>query len=235
MPRFEDLRDVGWLLLPSVLREALCADIHERLGSAVAGRSPENPREGHVIRDVLTACPGALEAVTAPVVLDAVRFYLGDDIRIEALSGIVSDDTRPFMRWHAHVGGIEQDRVRPRLSTMRLDAPRRVMCLVYPTGCMGPSGALLVFPRKLGDPLTAPFPTDDPAWPGAVEVQAPPGSVVIADEAAYHAVLPQTRQGSRCIVGAYFVRAADRVTDLQMPALARLTSDDPVIRRLLAP
>jgi hypothetical protein len=224
----------GYVLLPSILESELCDAIERDLIADFGDGSRADPREGHVVRDVHDVCPRALDAAAHREVLAAVRGYLGDDIRLEALAGIVSDRRRPFMPWHAHVGGIEQDRVKPGLAKMRLTRPRRVMVLAYPAGCEADKGALLVMPRRLESSLTPPHPPADPDWPGSVRIDAPPGSVVVADEALYHAVLPRLLDGPRCIVGAYFVRAADRVMDERAPSLDRIATDDPEIRRLLA-
>ena len=228
------LRERGYVRLSSILASELCDAIERDLTSVFGDGSRADPREGHVVREVIDVCPRALDAVAHPEVLAAIRGYLGDDIRLEALAGIVSDRRRPFMPWHAHVGGIEQERIKPKLATTRLSHPRRVMVLAYPRGCEGEAGALLVMPRQLEDPLTPPHAPADSAWPGSVTIDAPPGSVLVADEALYHAVLPRRLEGPRCIVGAYFVRAADRVIDERASSLDRITTDDPELLRLLA-
>lgn len=229
----DTLRERGYVVLASLLTRDLCEAIEHDLVADWGDGSRADPRDGHVVREVFDVCPRAVDAVTHPGVLEVVRTYLGDDIRLEALAGIVSDRRRPFMPWHSHVGGIEQERVKPTLSSLRLSHPRRVMCLAYPGGCEGDAGALLVMARSLEEPLGPPHAPSDPKWPGAVEVHAAPGSVVVADEALYHAVLPRRSDGSRCIVGAYFVRADERVVGERAPSLDRIVTDDPEILRLL--
>ncbi|NUO54601.1 MAG: hypothetical protein HOV80_37655 [Polyangiaceae bacterium] len=229
------LLERGYILLSSILSSDLCAAIERDLVADFGDGSRANPREGHVVREVLDVCPRAVDAVVHPEGLGAIRGYIGEDIRLEALAGIVSDRRRPFMQWHAHVGGIEQDRVKPELASMRLSHPRRVMVLAYPGGCEGDAGALMVMPRRLADPLAPPHAPSELSWPGAETIHAAPGSVLVADEAVYHAVMQRRIDGPRCIVGAYFVRTADRVLDLRAPSLDRIISDDPEIRRLLDP
>jgi hypothetical protein len=199
------IRTQGYVLLRALLDPALCREIVRALEEDRGDGSRASPHDGHVIRDLERVCPLAVQAVADERVLRIARAYLGSQVEIEALAGIVSDRRRPFMPWHCHVGGVDQERVRPTLSTMTITSPRRVMCLAYPEGCAGESGALVVAPRRLGDPLGLPGPANDPSWPDAVEIHAEPGTVVVADEALYHAVLPQTRPGLRSIVGAYFV------------------------------
>lgn len=207
------IRQQGYVVLLSLLDPALCRSIVTSMEAAFGDGSQANRQDGHVIRDLERVCPMALGAVSHARVLGISRAYLRGDVDREAVAGIVSDRRRPFMPWHCHVGGVDQERVRPTLGTFTITTPHRVMCLAYPQGCEGESGALLVRPRRLGDPLSPPGRPDDPKWPGAVEIHAAPGTVVVADEALYHAVLPQTRDGLRSIVGAYF-RSVEARPDL---------------------
>jgi hypothetical protein len=202
------LKSRGYVVLPRLLSPALCAQVVLELEADYGDGSRASKDDGHVIRDVGDISEAAREALSHPEVLGVAAAYLGGDVRVEATAGIVSDARRPFMPWHCHVGGIDQERLRPLLPTLQIDVPQRVMGLVYPGGCEGESGPLVVSPRRLGDPLGPPGDPKDPAWPGAIEIHAEPGTVVVADEALYHAVLPQRRPGLRVIVGAYWVRAS---------------------------
>src|SRR5262245_37767323 len=97
------LRERGHVLFSAVLSPALCEAIIHDLFADFGDGSRADPHDGHVVREVFDVCPKALDAVTHPTILGAIREYLGDDIRLEALAGIVSDNRRPFMPWHAHV------------------------------------------------------------------------------------------------------------------------------------
>ena len=196
------------MVLPRLLSPELSARIIRDLEADYGDGSRANKDDGHVLRDVGDGCAAAREALSHPEVLEVVAAYLGGEVRVEVTAGIVSDSRRPFMPWHCHVGGLDQERVRSLLPTLHLDTPRRVMCLAYPGGCDAESGPLLVSPRRLGDPLGPPGDPEDARWPSAVEIRAAPGTVVVADEALYHAVLPQRRAGLRVLIGAYYVRAS---------------------------
>jgi hypothetical protein len=228
----EKLLEAGYVVFPTLLGPELSAEVERPLLEGFAGATVG--ADGWVVRDALDVCPAASRAVLHPAVVTLARAVLGDDVRLEALAAIVSDRRRPFMPWHSHVGGVEQERVR-REGEARPVRPRRLMILAYPSGCEPGFGPLLVLPRRFADPIAPPFAPSDPNWAGAHELRAPPGTVVVGDEALLHAVLPQTDARPRCIVGGYVTRAEEIAKTGREPSVARFRTDDPALRPLFAP
>jgi len=222
----------GYVRLPSRLPEDGCRRVEAAFFQAFAGNAAAQRSGELVFREALEICPEAPSVVFSSDVLQAVRAYLGDEIRIEAFAAIVSSPRRGFMAWHAHVGGVDQSRVRRDGEPPRT-GPRRVMIMAYPAGCSEGLGPLLVSPRAFDDALEMPHAPKQVEWPSAVEIQAPPGGVVICDEATFHAVRPQTTDRPRLVFGAYMIRADVRSVAGPDPSVLRFRTEDAEIQRLL--
>lgn len=134
---------------------------------------------------------------------------LGPALELEQVSGVISSDARPFFFWHHHLGGIDGQDFRGDRAQLPRPPERieRLVCTIYATALDHAHGQMLVHPRRVGDALRAPCPPGRAPWPSAIALDAPSGSVVVLDEATWHAVTPMTQPGLRHFF-AFFVRRA---------------------------
>jgi hypothetical protein len=156
---------------------------------------------GLAVRRLLRLRPRWAADIVRPEVVAALRGALGDDMVLEVAGCVLSDRTRPFFGWHAHVGGID-DGVHhkaggwPAVSTIQ-----RVMTLTYLQDLDDDNGPMLVHPRRVGDPIVMPHDGDAQDWPDQIELRVPAGSLVALDECTWHAVRPKLDDGLRIFVG----------------------------------
>ncbi|KIG13123.1 hypothetical protein DB30_00501 [Enhygromyxa salina] len=217
------LRHVGYAVLPGVYSEAYLRQATAELDRLYSelGRPPmscsgrrQHPHPtvngfttpvGVTLAKLLAHAPTLTSGFLHPKVLDAVRHVLGDDLRIETTGATISDDTRPIHAWHRHIGGPDEDMPEAERPG-RVDPDRigRLSLLIYLHELGPETGSLLVYPRKLSDPLECPFPNDlHQQWPGQVALSGPPGTAVLVEERTWHASLPRTGPGTRRFLGAW--------------------------------
>lgn len=172
----------------------------------VRGRAAGVHHVGFGLFRLLDDRPELAGAIFQPALTSVLRALLGDDMELELVAAIVSDETRPFLRWHSHIGGNESGFDPERDGWPRFSEVQRVNTLVYLNDIDDETGPLLVHPRRVDEP-TAP-PGDVLAeWRGQVAVRVPRGSVVILDQATWHAARPKRSPGLRMFVSCCF-RAA---------------------------
>jgi hypothetical protein len=172
---------------------------------------------------LLGRAPEIAELFVAEDLIALLREALGPALELEQSCGVLSDEQRPFFFWHHHVGGIDGQDFRGESPPppARLE---RLVCTIYATPLDEAHGEMLVHPRAVGDSLSPPHTPGRVPWPGATPLRAPAGSVVVLDEATWHAVTPMRAPGLRRFA-AFFVRRAGlvptrRVDDTVAPALA---------------
>jgi len=157
---------------------------------------------------LLGRAPEMAELILRADLVALLQEVLGTELELEQGSAVISDHTRPFFFWHEHVGGIDGEDFRQDRRTAQAKARiERLVCTIYGTPLDAHHGAMLVYPRKVGDPLLPPHAPGRSPWPGAVQLSAPEGSIVVLDEATWHAVTPMSGPGVRRFV-AFFVRRA---------------------------
>lgn len=236
----EELAARGWTLLPEPLDAAATAGlvcVLDRLRAEVGdvplcAREDRRVAEGATISPVGLTFSGVLDRapeldtlLLVPGLVALLREVLGDALELELTCAVISDETRPFFFWHNHVGGIDGEDFRGRLPPppARLG---RLVCTFYATPLDERHGVMLAHPRAVGEPLAAPHPRRDAPWPDAEVVRAPAGSVLVLDEATWHAVTPMQAPGLRRFV-AGFVRAAGAPPTRRVdPSIARALAID---------
>ena len=166
-----------------------------------------------------------------PAAVDVLR----RDMHLEFTGAVICDRTRPFFRWHHHVGGIDDERFRRLGLRPAIDRPERVAMLVYLDELAADSGQLLIWPHRVRGAAAPPGPLDARRWEGELAVCGPPGTVVMIDQTTWHAALPRIIDGPRYFFGLWF-RAADAPEPERVDeSLRRLDAADPLLRSLLPP
>jgi hypothetical protein len=149
------------------------------------------------------------------------------------VAGVVSDHTRPFLEWHMPVGGIDDERYRRQGLLPRFERPERISMLVYLDDMDERSGQLLVYPRKITDPMTPPQPISSRAWDGQVAVKGPAGTAVFMEQSTWHAVLPRVDTSPRMFVGFWFAASHAAHAERTDETLRGLGAADEVLASVL--
>jgi hypothetical protein len=222
MPPRQAIVERGWALFPSVVGAAECRavvaameDIWSGLGRpALYSRSDQRhgadiivSAVGMVAHGLEGRLPRARELLLPPPVAAAVGDLLGPENRLELVSGALSDETRPFLLWHHHVGGIVDAREyrKQRVRYPRFERVERLACTFYPVPLDDDHGVMLVHPRRVTDPTEPPYPDLEAPWPVEEIVRCPAGSVLLADQSMWHAVTPMRVPGRRAFVAGFLV------------------------------
>jgi len=188
---------------------------------------------GLAIDRLFKLCPHLVSTVLRPEVIASLRTVLGSDMRLELVGAAVSDETRPFFRWHTHIGGVEErERLREQ-AWPAVDGVRRVLCLLYLDDLDEDGGPLLVLPRRVGDPTAPPGDIDARSWPGEAEIRAPAGTVVALDQCTWHAARSRRGTGLRMFVGAYFAAADEPWPEWGDRAMHTVRTTDRLFRSLV--
>jgi hypothetical protein len=156
---------------------------------------------GLAVRRLLHLRPRWAADIVRPEVVGALRGAIGDDMVIEVAGCVVSDSSRPFFPWHAHVGGVNDGEYRRSGVWPSITRTQRVMTLTYLQDLDDQNGPMLVYPRRVGEPVEPPQDPDKLAWDGQVELRVPAGSLVALDECTWHAIRPKLDEGLRIFVG----------------------------------
>lgn len=218
-------------------------DAYHALGSpALYSKAPQQVAEyaevsgtGCVVRELLGVAPGLLDIqpLFPTPVLDRLGEVLGDGLQLEMAAGVLADHSRPFLSWHHHAGGIDDEVYRRRGKSLQDLAPRaqRVSMIVYLDPMHKDTGELLVrpgFDREPQGPL-------DADWSDQVVFSLEPGSVVFLDQRVWHAVRPRSPTlGMRAFVGFWFASAGAPHSETKDRSLRYEDFDDPSLRRLLS-
>ncbi len=223
------------------VRERLLA-IHGRLDGPplwsrepqVLGENLELSGTGLVIHKLLTFDPELHRDLLEPDIVEIIRGVLGPDMRLEFAGAVITDYTRPFFKWHNHVGGIEDEKFSRLGLRPAIESPERVAMIVY-LDEMGPgTGQLLIHPRRVSGAAGPPGPVESMQWDEQIEVSGPPGTVVMIDQTTWHAALPRTiDRGLRLFFGLWFVSASAPKAERVDESLFSIDSPDPLLRSLL--
>lgn len=185
---------------------------------------------GFTLLSLLARTPAPLPFVTDPILLEVFGRCLGQGYELEQVSAVLSDQERPFFFWHSHLGGIDGVDFRNQEWGPR-ERFERIVCTLYCCPVDADHGTMLVQPRTLAEPTKAPFRPGREPWPSAVEVAGPPGTLVLLDEATWHAVRPMQVSGRRCFA-AFFVRRKGLTTKRRDPAIIDAVSRYPELNRV---
>jgi len=188
---------------------------------------------GFAISRILTTRPEVAPLLLVDDGVAVLRRALGDDMRLEIAGGMISDRTRPFFKWHHHLGGVDELRWSEGKGYPRRSTPERVLMLVYLDAIDEQSGSLLVYPRRVTDPVEAPYPIEQLHWEGEVVVHVEPGTAVLLEQTTWHAALPQTRDGLRMFVGFYFAASSAPAPEARDASLEDFSTDVPLLSSVL--
>jgi hypothetical protein len=244
-----ELESRGFTVLPAVYPESVVRTLRAALEAEYdrAGR-PEVIADGHLVdkgsdtaataagfavRQILKTRPELAPILLEPDTVAVLRAALGDDMVLELAGGLLSDASRPFFKWHNHVGGIDDHRWEGRTDYPRSGRPVRVLVLVYLQPITPSLGSVLVLPRKPDDPIAAPGALDALSWEGQHVIEAPAGTAVLIEQTTWHAALPQTAPGLRMFMGFYFASSSAPPGPGTDDALLALDTDVPLLRSVL--
>ena len=242
----EQLRREGYTVYEALVPEAraheLAADLRAqwlRLGSPpIVSREDTHLEPGvHVspvgmtCASVLARIPGLAELLLRPELLELFAALLGPGFALEYNAGVISDEDRPFFFWHHHVGGIDAEDVRKSGDPYpRLHRIERLGCTLYASPLDDAHGVMQIWPRAAVGPSAPPFAPGEAPWPGATQLRAGVGSVVIFDQGTWHAVTPMRSPGQRFFFG-FFIRRGDLPTRRADPRLPEIFARDPALAR----
>jgi hypothetical protein len=200
----------------------------------VLGENLELSGTGLVIHKLLSFNPELHRDLLEPDIVEIIRDVLGPDMHLEFAGAVITNYTRPFFKWHNHVGGIEDEKYRRLGLRPAIERPERVAMIVY-LDEMGPeTGQLLIHPRRVSGASGPPGPVDQPRWDEQVEVTGPAGTVVMIDQTTWHAALPRTvDQELRLFFGLWFAAACVPKTERVDESLFSIDSPDPLLRSVL--
>ncbi|MFO7564877.1 MAG: hypothetical protein R6X02_19690 [Enhygromyxa sp.] len=239
---FERLYEPEWV---AALRADI-EDIHAELGQPrcyLLGNQELAPGinlcpAGLAVRPLLHMRPRWAADIVRPEVVAALRGALGDDMVLEVAGCVLSDRSRPFFGWHAHVGGIDDGVYRRAGGWPTVSKIQRIMTLTYLQDLDDDNGPMLVYPRRVGEPVVMPHDGDAEAWPGQIELRVPAGSLIALDECTWHAVRPKLDDGLRIFLGLTYASADAPIggwADEQLGAVADNEHASELLRELVRP
>jgi hypothetical protein len=198
------------------------------------GDNVEISDTGLVIHKLLSFDPKLHAELLDAEVIEIIRGALGQDMHLEFAGAVITNHTRPFFKWHNHVGGIEDEKYRRLGLRPAIERPERVAMIVY-LDEMGPeTGQLLIHPHRVSGASDPPGPIEEPRWDGQVEVSGGPGTVVMIDQTTWHAALPRTIDHElRFFFGLWFAASCVAETERVDESLFAIDSPDPLLRSLL--
>ncbi|KIG15517.1 hypothetical protein DB30_05540 [Enhygromyxa salina] len=161
---------------------------------------------GMTCAGILERIPELAQVLVEPQLLALFTELLGPDFELEFGAGVVSDETRGFFFWHHHVGGIDAEDLRG-AGYPSFERIERLGFTLYASPLDDAHGVMQVWPRGVQTSTAPAHPPGREPWPGAAQVRAPIGSVVVFEQGTWHAVTPMTHAGQRCFFG-FFVRRA---------------------------
>lgn len=198
------------------------------------GENVEISNTGLVIHKLLSFDPSLHADLLDAEVIEIIRGALGHDMHLEFAGAVITNHTRPFFKWHNHVGGIEDEKYRRLGLRPAIERPERVAMIVY-LEAMGPgTGQLLIHPQRVSGASGPPGVVEEPNWEGQVEVSGGPGTVVMIDQTTWHAALPRTVSHElRMFFGLWFAASCVPKTERVDESLFAVESPDPLLRSLL--
>ncbi len=245
----EEIRRRGFTVLPALYPETWVRTLRTALeavydaagrpptvssGHVVDGASDTTPTAaGFAVRQILKVRPDLAPLLLRDEMVAVLRAALGEDMVLEIAGGLLSEPSRPFFKWHNHIGGIDDYRWEKRSDYPRSEVPQRVLVLVYLQPITPALGSLLVLPRTSSDPIAPPAPIEARHWDGEVVVEAPAGTAVLLEQSTWHAALPQTTDMLRMLLGLYFASPSAPPGAGTDEGLLTLETDVPLLRSVL--
>jgi hypothetical protein len=185
---------------------------------------------GMTTAGILARTPELADLLLRPELLALFTELLGPGFELEFGAGVISDHNRGFFFWHHHVGGIDAEDIRGK-GYPRFDQIERIGCTLYATPLDDDHGVMLVWPRRADASTEPAFAPGSEPWPGAMEVRAPVGSVIVFDQGTWHAVTPMSTRGQRCFFGFFIRRGGLAPTVRKDPGLPLAFARDPALAR----
>lgn len=175
------------------------------------------------------------ERVAHPDVVNALRAFLGEDMRLEIAGAVVSDASRPHFAWHNHVGGHDDGIYRKSGEWPTVDHARRVMTLTYLQDLDDEHGPVHIQPHSVGEASAPPHDPRTRQWPNGVVLNPRAGSLVVIEECTWHAVAAATKNDKRIFVGLAYAAASAEVGGWADTEIGSVGSchNDPLLRSLL--
>ena len=198
------------------------------------GENLETSNTGLVVHKLLNIYPELHRDMLQDDVVQILRGALGQDMQLEYAGAVICNHTRPFFKWHHHVGGIDEEKFRRLGLRPTIEAPERVAMIVYLDEMAPQTGQLLIYPERVNGAADPPAPIEQQRWEGQLEVVGPPGTVVMLDQTTWHAVLPRTIDHElRFFFGLWFVAASAPQAERVDESLLQIDTQDPLLRSLL--
>ncbi|MCX4243661.1 phytanoyl-CoA dioxygenase family protein [Paraliomyxa miuraensis] len=188
---------------------------------------------GLVFHQLGKHCGEVAACLLDPEVVASARALLGDDMHLEYTAGIVNDGSRPFFRWHMHVGGVDNEVYRKQQLFPSFTRSERVTMLLYLDDLTRESGELLVFPRRVEDPTRPPFDPAKEHWHGQVALACRSGTAVLLEQNTWHAARPKESSGLRMFVACYFTASYAQRTSWRDHSWRPFAHDSALLRSLL--
>jgi hypothetical protein len=189
-----------------------------RKDKADLGRGCVMSGSGLAIGRLLDHAPELAPRMLHPDVQAVLRGALGPQVEAEVIGGVISDHHRPMHPWHTHIGGPDEDIVDPAVACSELEIAR-VSLLVYLDELEPGAGQLMIYPRRLCDPIAPPVDDERGQWDGRVLLSCSAGTAVVIEERTWHAATIRTFPGFRMFVGGQFVGTPARRASRADPAL----------------
>jgi hypothetical protein len=231
--RTREVYEQGYCLLPALYSEGDLVEMRRILDAYWEGLgSPELGGFGIGIHPLLEKVPAMTPYFVRQEFVDIIGAVLRDEVRLTHTGARISDETSATnIGWHNHYSW-DASAIPGRRKI------ERVLGGVYVDGTTRQSGPLVVLPRRYNDPLSAPAAAHDAAWPGQLEVDAPPGSGIVFDTALWHTAARGTEPGRRRLFGAHYQGWSDprphpEDNVVGSPELERFKSEMPLLRSIL--
>ncbi|HYF51386.1 MAG TPA: hypothetical protein VEJ63_18370 [Planctomycetota bacterium] len=196
----------GYTILEAAYSSAECRHIRDIFESAWrrAECRSRGGRFGFVMHPLLRYAPEMAPFYARRDVISVLREVLGDEVRLAHSGGLFSDESRQFTEWHYHRTDMGSDKVWDLKRTEPPARVERVLANVYVDGSNPDVGELLLYPRRISDPLAPPTLARTGDWPNQIVVTCPPGSIVIFDQHVFHAARPSRGACARRIFGGHY-------------------------------
>jgi len=195
----EQVYEQGFCVLEAVYSEAEVRAVNQKLDDYWEQMgSPPMLGNGIFIHPLATNVPELMPFYDKQIAIETMKLVLRDDVRLAHTGSRMSnEESAENIGWHVHYSWDAQN-------LPRRDHIDRILAGCYADGSSPEVGPLIVLPRKFNDPLQEPLGDVMADWPGQVEVEAPPGSVIIFDTPLWHTAKRGTRPGLRHGFGAHY-------------------------------
>lgn len=248
LPAIDQIRERGYAVLEGLFGPDDVAFFRDEIAKAYAAigspktfaRPPLEPAKGVEISVVGLVfhrlgvhVPSIAPKVLAPAVLDVARGVLGDDMHLEYTCAVVNADDRPFFKWHAHIGGVDNERYRKNSIFPRFEQSERLTMLLYLDDLTDETGTLLVHPRRIEDPTEPPYDPLLENWEGQVEMRCRKGTVVLMDQCTWHAARGKHTPGLRVFVACYFTSSRAAKTSWTDDSLSQWATENALLAAVL--